>query len=135
VEIAAFASEAYRSALPQRYAFRDVGWIAWAPPFEEVSPNPELAALIPGFRPAFASDDFLVQLRAAEAGLGAVILGRAEHPFSSSRLVELELDLGAVRRTLHLACARSALQIPRVRAVADLLAAEMARTVVRKKRR
>jgi hypothetical protein len=29
---------------------------------------------IPGFRPVFAADDFLVQLRAAEAGIGAIIL-------------------------------------------------------------
>ena len=89
----------------------------------------------PGFRPSFASDDFLVQLRAADAGVGAMFLSRIEHRFSRpARLVELDVDLGDLRTALYLASARSALAIPRVRAVADALAAEMARAVGKKKR-
>lgn len=84
--------------------------------------------LIPDFRPAFASDDFLVQLRAAESGLGAIFLGRARHRFSDSKLVELNVDTGNIRRTIHLVCAKTALDIPRVRAVADLLIAELRHT-------
>ena len=80
-EVAAFASEGYIDTLPPRYGFADVDWIAWAPPFEQLSPNPELASLIPNFRPAFTTDDFLVQLRAAEAGIGAIFLARARHRF------------------------------------------------------
>jgi DNA-binding transcriptional LysR family regulator len=124
VEVAAFAAPEYVATLPRRYGVADVAWVAWAPPFEELSPNPELARLIPGFRPAFASDDYLVQLRAAEAGVGAMFLGRVAYRFSPRRLVELSLELPPIRRSLHLACARSALEIPRVRAVADLLTAE-----------
>jgi DNA-binding transcriptional LysR family regulator len=124
VEVGVFAAPEYAATLPKRYGVADVAWVAWAPPFEDLSPNPELARMIPGFRPAFASDDYLVQLRAAEAGVGAIFLGRTAHRFSQRRLVELALDLPPIRRSLHLACSRSALEIPRVRAVADLLVAE-----------
>lgn len=126
-QVGAFASRDYVDSLPSTYGAADVDWIGWAPPLDHLSPNPELAALIPDFRPSFASDDFLVQLRAAEAGLGAVFLARLEHRFSRWRLVELAIDLGRpIRRGLHLVCAKSALGVPRVRAIADLLAAELA---------
>lgn len=135
-EAAAYASAAYVKSLPRKYGVADVAWIAWAPPLDHVSPNPELAQMIPGFRPSFASDDFLVQLRAAEAGVGAIFLGRVRHRFSAKTdLVELDLDLGDLRRTLLLACAKSALAIPRVRAMADLLVEELESAVAPKKRR
>jgi DNA-binding transcriptional LysR family regulator len=134
-EVGAFASEGYVRSLPRRYGPADVAWIAWAPPLEHLPPNPELAAMIPGFVPAFASDDFLVQLRAAEVGLGAIFLGRVRHRFSAGSLVELDLDFGDLRRSLHLVCAKSALEIPRVRAVAELLAAELESTEARVRRR
>ncbi|MBX3196609.1 MAG: LysR family transcriptional regulator [Labilithrix sp.] len=123
--VGVFGSPAYARSLPKSPRLTDIAWIGWAPPLEHLSPNPELAKLIPGFRPIFASDDFLVQLRAAEAGIGAVFLGRARHRFSASSLVELDVDFGNLKRSLHLVCAKRALDIPRVRAVADLLAREL----------
>jgi len=135
LEVAAFASHAYAKTLPRHYSFADVAWIAWAPPKDNLSPNPELARVIPGFQPVFASDDFLVQVRAAEAGLGAIFLGRVEHRFIASSLVGLDLDVGPIRRDLYLAAANSALAIPRVRAVADLLVLELKKTVAKKKSR
>lgn len=75
----------------------------------------------------FASDDFLVQLRAAEAGVGAIFLGRVRNRFNPRALVELDVPVGNLTRTLRLLCAKSALDIPRVRAVADLLVSELAR--------
>jgi DNA-binding transcriptional LysR family regulator len=74
-----------------------------------------------------ASDDFLVQLRAAEAGVGAIILGdgRSRRALPSP-LVPLDLDFGKLTSTTYLVCARSSLDIPRVRAVADLLVADLA---------
>lgn len=123
--VGAFASAEYASALARRPRLADVAWIAWAPPLEHVSPNPELAKMIPGFRPAFASDDFLVQLRAAEAGVGALFLGSARGRFAPRGLVELAIDLGGLTSTIQLVCAKSALDIPRVRAVADRLAREL----------
>ncbi len=129
--VGAFASRDYVARLGKGYGPADLDWIGWAPPLEHLPPNPELARLIPGFRPAFACDDFLVQLKAAEEGAGAIFLGRVRHRFSRpTTLVELAVDLGrAITSSTHLVCAKSALDIPRVRAVAELLAAELEHTV------
>ncbi len=135
-DVAAYASPDYARKLKRGFTAADVSWIVWAPPLDHLAPNPQLSKLIPGFRPAFASDDFVMQLRAASEGLGAVVLGRASHRLQRRELVELDLDLGPYRGGLYLVCARSALAIPRVKAVADLLAAELktARTPRRKHR-
>ena len=125
--VGVFGSPEYGRSLPKKPRPTDIAWIGWAPPLDHLAPNPELARMIPDFRPVFASDDFLVQLRAAEAGIGAIFLGRARHRFSTSSLVELDVDVGPIQRSLHLVCARSALDIPRVRAVADLLVRELDR--------
>ncbi|CAN5323405.1 LysR family transcriptional regulator [soil metagenome] len=125
-EIMAFAARAYIAALPKGYTAADVGWIAWAPPYEGVFPNPQLAKLLPGFVPAFASDDYLVQLRAAVEGVGAMLLGRMRHRFARDvGLVPLTPVFWAPKARLHLAAGRTALEIPRVRAVADLLTREL----------
>lgn len=121
------ASAEYARHLPPSYGVADVDWIAWAPPLDHLAPNPQLEALVPGFRPAFASDDFLVQWRAAEAGLGAMVLSPMNHRHAPRRrLIALDLDLGLhARSALHLVCARTALGIPRVRAVAGALEREL----------
>lgn len=123
----AFVTPAYRATLPDKPALADIGFIAWAPPFDTLPPNTELAALIPGFRPVFASDDYIVQRRAAEAGVGAIFLGRVRHRFSRDlSLVPLGLALGAhSKSSLYVVCAKSALAVPRIRAVAELLADEL----------
>ena len=92
-------------------------------------PNPQLAELMPDRPPAFTSDHFLVQLAAAEAGLGAIVLPRLRRrSIRPSALVPLRVDLGPFSRGLvHLVCARSALDIPRVRTVAELLVEELQR--------
>ena len=121
------ASPAYKDRLPRGFGLGDIDWIGWAPPFDHLAPNPQLAQLIPGFRPAFASDDFLVQWRAAEAGVGAMVQGRMPHRlFDSSKLEVIEVDLGMHARSgLHLVCARTALEIPRVHAVVEKLLVEL----------
>ncbi len=126
-EVGAFASPRYVKSLPPRPTLADIDWIGWAPPFEHLSPNRELSKLLPGFAPVFASDDFIVQLRAARAGLGAVVLGRARHRFSENALVEIGIDLGPIPASLYLVSTKSALAIPRVRAVAELLSEELAK--------
>jgi DNA-binding transcriptional LysR family regulator len=134
-QVGAFAAQGYVKTLPKRYGPADVAWIGWSPPMDHLSPNPELSRMIPGWRPSFAADDFLVQLRAAELGLGAIFLGKVEHRFSApTNLVELNLALGKLERTMHLLCAKSALDIPRVRAVADLLAREIEQVARKRKR-
>lgn len=113
--------------LPARPTLADIGFIAWAPPFEQFPPNPQLAAQIPQFRPAFSSDDYTVQRRAAEAGVGAMFLAKVRHRFNrDSALVPLGLDLGPhARGKLCLVCAKSALGVSRIRAVAELLREEL----------
>lgn len=124
--VAAFAAPALAAALPARPALADVPWIAWAPPLEDLPPNPQLARMIPGFQPVFAANDYIVQIRAAEAGVGAVILDRLAFRVAlPSPLVELPVSFGKLTSSLHLVCARASLAIPRVKAVADVLAGEL----------
>jgi hypothetical protein len=54
-------------------------------------------------------------------------LGKVSHRFQlPTRLVPLDLDLGPhARAALHLVAAKSALDVPRVRAVAELLVEEL----------
>ncbi len=122
-----FASREYVAKFAEPPRLSEVDWIAWAPPFEAIQPNPTLARLIPDFRPSFASDDFLIQLRAAEAGLGAIFLARTKHRFKrETGLTELSIQgFGPVPTGLFLVSTKSALAIPRVRAVADLLVKEL----------
>lgn len=126
VENAVVASKSYAAKLPKKPRLQDLDWIAWAPPFEDVTPNPELAAIIPDFRPVFTSDNYLVQWRACEAGIGAMLAGRERHRFSlPSTIVPLDIELGAHKTSsIHLVCAKSALAVPRVRVVAELIAEE-----------
>ncbi len=130
-ENAVFVTKTLAGKLPKKPTPADIPWVAWAPPYEQLPPNPQLEALIPNFEPAFTSDNFLVLLRAAEMGLGAMILGRVKHKFSQpSPLIPLDFELGPhSKSSLHLVAAKSALDIPRVRAIADLLAKELGKTV------
>lgn len=127
VDNAVFVAKALKARLPKKPTLQQLPWVAWCPPFETIPPNPQLEAAIPGFEPVFMADHFLVQLAAAEAGVGAMVLGRVSHRFSrKSSLVPLDLDLGpAATSKLHLVCAKSALDIPRVRRVAELLTEEL----------
>jgi len=123
----AYVSKSYAAKLPKKPALKDIDFIAWAPPFESFAPNPQLEQLIPGFRPAFASDDYIVQMRAAEAGVGAIFMQKVRHRFNrESDLVPLGLDLGPhAKSTFHVVCAKSALGVARIRAIAELLAKEL----------
>lgn len=127
-----YATAAYRRTLPKRLALEDIGFISWAPPLEHLSPTPELSRFLPGFRPVFASNDILVQLAAAESSVGAMILPRVRHRYSRrSPLLLLDLDLGERAVTVsHLVVAKTALTVPHIRAVTELLQAEMEAAVI-----
>ena len=124
---AVFVAKSLAARLPRRPRIQDLPWIAWAPPFEDLPPNPQLRTLVPDLRPVLTSDNILVHLAAAEAGVGALVLPREAHRFSRlSRLVPLAVDLGPhATSDTHLVCARSALDIPRIRLVAELLTTEL----------
>lgn len=122
-------SKSLLARLPKQPAMRDLPWIAWAPPFDSIPPNPQLEQLIPGFTPAFTSDNFLVMVAAAEAGVGAIVLNRAQHRFAkASALVPLPISLGPFATSpMYLVAAKSALDVPRIRRVSELLVAELER--------
>ena len=132
-ENALFVSRAYAKTLPSNVGLEQLRWIAWSPPYDALTPNPELRQLVPGFKPAFTADSFIVMMRAAEEGLGALALPRLRHRrMRATGLVPLSIDLGPFAQTeMHVVCARSALAIPRVRRVADALVQELARCVPR----
>jgi len=104
---------------------RDVPWLAWSSELDHMVPNPQLRAWMPGLQPAFTADNYLVLIQAAEAGVGAIVLA---DPIAGllhkTNLVPLEIVLGEYQKSeTHIVAAASALRLPKVRAVADELAA------------
>jgi DNA-binding transcriptional LysR family regulator len=115
-----FVSAAYAKELPKPYGLKDIDWIAWAPPYENTTPNPEMRAMIPDFVPVFTSDNYLVQLAACAAGVGAMILSKSSS--NPGRLVELDFDLGPrAKASMFVVCSKRMAQVPRIAAVARLL--------------
>lgn len=121
-----FAAPAY-GRLPRPLSLAALRWVAWSPPHEEVPPNPQLRAMIPGFSPVFTADSFILLRQAVEAGVGVMPLGRLRSRHALPTAIRpLGLDLGPYRSVSHhLVCAKSALDVPRVRAVAEALAEEL----------
>lgn len=128
VPIGVYASRDYAQRLPSKYDFRDLDWIVWAGDREMVSPNPELAARIPDFRPVFTSDDYSVQVAACQAGVGAMILLKTSHRLKRpGELVELKLELpSSLRAELTIVCHKRMTDLPKVRTVVDVLRQEFA---------
>ena len=103
-EVALYAAPAYLKRLPKKPRLDQIDWLAWAPPYDHLTLNRELEARIPGFRPAFSSDDFLVLLAACRAGIGVLPLARGMTSWArTTGLVELPLPVSpAVRTALYL---------------------------------
>lgn len=124
-----YASESYARRLGARPALADLDWICWAAPYDELPVNQELRAAISGFRPAFTSDDFNVQVAACKAGVGAMILPQLIHRYAGLRelqvLRELAVDLGQVAvGHLYLVCHKRRRHLPMVQLVMDCIARE-----------
>ncbi len=126
IELGVFGASSYVAALPANPDAGDLDWITWSFPYLHVEPRPFLERLVADFEPAFASDNYLVMKNAAAQGVGAMILERTTHPLArNTELVEIELGLDLPPSELHLVCAKSMQFVPRVRAVADRLIAEL----------
>jgi len=122
ISLGVYSSPGYAARIPQPCELASLDWVTWAFPFEHVAPRPMLERVIPEFVPAFASDSYLVQRRAVEAGVGAMILERPIHVASGGQgLVEIDVGIDLPPAQLHLVCARSMRYVPRVRAVVGLL--------------
>lgn len=127
--IAAYASPHYAEQLPPRPRLEQIDWIVWAPPYEHMQVNQALAAAMPGFRPAFSSDDYLVQVAACRAGVGAMAMAVAPHEHALiNGLVKLEISLGpAAQAELFLVAHRRAADLPKTRLVVDALSTAIER--------
>lgn len=124
--VRAYCAPSYAQTLAARPSLAELDWICWAPPYDDLQVNRELARLIPDFKPAFSSDDFLVQLQACQLGLGVMVLAKAPHRYSPlHQLVELELDLGTnVYGELFLVCHKRQHGLPKVEKVLQAFQAE-----------
>jgi DNA-binding transcriptional LysR family regulator len=103
-------------------------WVSWSAPLEHLTPRPELEALIPGFAPAFASNDYIVQQRAVAEGLGAMIMPAVrsgDEPYGD--LVELDVKLPLPQGEMFIVCAKTMRHVPRVQAVLEALCARFER--------
>ncbi len=121
--VSAMVSPTLLAQLPNPCALSDVPWIAWAEPYEELPPNPQLEELIPDFRPVFRADNYLVQLQAAQLGLGAMPLapelGRLVGNLGLVPIPGLNLD--AYRTEIFVIASKTAMRSARTRAVAARL--------------
>lgn len=95
-----YVAPGYRARLPNQPRLDKIDWIAWAPAYEHLKLNQDLQARIPGFKPVFTSDDFLILIAACRAGIGALPLAKGlMHRALPSDLVQVaampELDIRA----------------------------------------
>jgi DNA-binding transcriptional LysR family regulator len=126
--VAVFGHQDYVATLPKNPELADLDWVTWCYPNEHLPPRPELEAAIADFSPVFASDDYVIQKRAVELGLGVMILGNMRHPLvADTGLVQVPVQLPLPLGELHLVCATSMAHVPRVRAVGDALLREFER--------
>jgi DNA-binding transcriptional LysR family regulator len=126
-----YASKAYAAKLPSHPSLADLDWICWAAPYGELQINQELSAQIPDFKPVFTSDDYLVQLAACKAGVGAMILPRVLHHYAGlcelQELQELDIDLGPdAVGSLYVVCHKRHQRLPKVQLVIDFISREFA---------
>ncbi len=123
-----YANKTYTAQLSPHPRLADLDWICWAAPYEGLQTNQELSAAIPNFKPAFTSDDFIVQMAACKAGLGALILPQGFHHYPNmNELQELDIDLGPTAvGYLYLVCHKRHRYLPKVRLVIEYISREFA---------
>ncbi len=128
VPIKAYASARYVQDLPAHYTAKDLDWICWAPPYDEVRSNKTLHALIPDFKPAFTSDDYNLQFAACRAGVGAMLMPAVQHRYTqihTLRALPLDIDRTFVGH-LYMVCHKRTAELSSVMAVQRFMSAEFA---------
>jgi DNA-binding transcriptional LysR family regulator len=124
-----YVSNTYAAQLPANPGIADLDWICWAELYGDQRTIQELRALIPDFKPAFTSDDYIVQIAACKAGVGAMILPQVLHHYAGLRewdeLQELDIDLGAnAVGSLFLVCHKRHRHLPKVQLVMNFISKE-----------
>jgi DNA-binding transcriptional LysR family regulator len=127
--IRVFTSQSYAERHSSYSNLADLDWICWAAPYDELLTNQALKALIPNLKPAFTSDDYIVQIAACKAGVGAMLLPALLRQYQSFReLQEWNIDLGSdAVGSLYLVCHKRHHQLPKVQLVMNFIAEEFAR--------
>lgn len=126
--IKAYSSASYAQKLPAQYSAKDLDWICWGAPYDDVQINQELRALIPNFKAAFTSDDHNVQFAACRAGVGAMLMAQVQHRYTQiDQLRALPLDFGpSAFGQLHMVCHKRTAHLSPVVAVRQFISAEFA---------
>lgn len=124
-----YTSKKYASQLPAHPGIADLDWICWAKPYDDQRTNQDLGMLIENFKPAFTSDDFIVQLAACKAGVGAMILPKGFQYYAGlgemKVLQELDIDLGPdAFASLYLVSHKRHRYLPKVQLVIDFISRE-----------
>ncbi|MDD2700142.1 MAG: LysR family transcriptional regulator [Sideroxydans sp.] len=118
-----YTSKAYAKKLPVKPGLADLDWICWAAPYDTMRTNLELSALIPDFKPAFTSDDYIVQYAACVAGVGAMVLPQILHQGSALQELDIDLGPGAVGY-LYMVSHKRHRHLPKVQLVMDYISRE-----------
>jgi DNA-binding transcriptional LysR family regulator len=123
-----YTSKSYAAKLPPNPGLADLDWICWAAPYDELQINRELRAVIPNFKPAFTSDDYIVQFAACRAGVGAMILPQILQRHTGLHgLQELDIDLGPhAVGYLYVVCHKRHRHLPKVQLVMGFISKEFA---------
>jgi DNA-binding transcriptional LysR family regulator len=121
-----YTSKAYAAKLKPKPGLADLDWICWAAPYDDLQINRELRAAIPNFKPAFTSDDYIVQLAACRAGVGAMILPQILRRHTGpDELQELDIELGPdAVGYLYVVCHKRHRHLPKVQLVIDFITRE-----------
>ncbi len=126
VPMGIYAAPSYADKLKEGTRIDQLAWICWAESQDHLFVNQALKTMIPNFRPALSSDDFLVQLSACWSGLGAMVLPKAYHRYSIlPHLKEIAIPLGAEAvGHLYLVVHKRHRYLPKVQCVLDFLREE-----------
>jgi DNA-binding transcriptional LysR family regulator len=108
-----YGSKAYGATIKQPCSWADLDWISWSGHYKNLSPNTMLEKVIPDFEPIFSSDDYLVQKAAADAGMGAMILGEPMG-LEQSNLVEINIGVTLPSVSFYIVCAKSMGYSPKI---------------------
>ncbi|NOT84025.1 MAG: LysR family transcriptional regulator [Methylococcaceae bacterium] len=124
-----YCSKAYAAQFKTPPARADLNWIGWAASLDNPCSIGESNQLAQIAKPAFTSDDYLVQMAACKAGVGAMLLPQILHRQSGlgelHELVELDVDLGeTVMVSLYLVCHKRHRYLPKVQLVMDFIGRE-----------
>ena len=123
-----FVSKEYASRLSPEPQLADLDWICWAPPYDELRTNVELRARISDFQPTLTSDDYIVQLAACRAGVGAMVLPQMFNRYAREQdLQALDIALWPdARIVLYMVCHKRHRHLAKVQLAMDIISDEFA---------